>query len=42
MTMLGSQGVSYFCDEVPVHIWVQLLEQIACVFRPIPAQMLLF
>ena len=42
MPMLESQGVSYFSDEMPVHVWVQLLEQIACVFRPIPAQMFLF
>lgn len=32
--------VIYFCDEVSVHIWVQLFQQIARVFRPISTQML--
>jgi hypothetical protein len=31
----------YFCDEVTVHIWIQLLQQVAGVFRPVPSKMLL-
>jgi hypothetical protein len=33
--------VWYLCDEVAVDIWIQLLEQVARMFCPISAQMLL-
>jgi hypothetical protein len=33
-------GSLYFCDVMALDVWVQLLEQVACVFRPVVSQML--
>jgi hypothetical protein len=31
--------LDWLCDVMPLYIWIQLLEQVTCVFRPIASKM---
>lgn len=38
----GGHVLRYLCDEMTIHIWVELLEKIARVFGAVPSQVLVF